>query len=642
MPVRSIGLEDAAASDEPIDDDHERGDDQQVNEPAEGSQEQTDEPEQHQDADDEPQHGAERSGSPGDTWPFHPVRVTTTDRALGDQLRGHTLAAMAAKPAILAVDDDAPVLRAIERDLRARYAEEYRIIGAGSGAEALETVRELTRRGDPVALLVVDQRMPVMTGIELLREALQLQPDAKRILLTAYADTGVAIDAINDIRLDQYLLKPWDPPEEQLYPVLDDLLGDWMAAYRPPFEGLRLLSGRWAPRGHAIRDFLTRNQVPYTRLDPEVDEEGRRLVESLDEPVTAADAIVLFPDGRVLRNATHRELAEAVGLSTTAALPFYDLVIVGAGPAGLASAVYGASEGLNTLLVEREAPGGQAGTTSRIENYLGFPSGLTGSDLARRALTQARRLGAEILSSQEVATIRRDDPYRTVVLDDGAELSCQVVIVATGVTYRQLDVPGAAALAGRGVFYGAATTEAILYRDEVVGVVGGGNSAGQATVHLARYASRVHLLVRGDGLGATMSTYLVDQIGALENVEVHTMCETRSFSGADHLERATFVTPDGDVEIDLAAAFVFIGQQPRTAWLDGVVARDAGGFILTGPDVGPQLGWNLDRDPFLLESSLPGVFVAGDVRHRSVKRIASAVGEGAMAVQFAHQYLADR
>ena len=549
---------------------------------------------------------------------------------------------MAAKPAILAVDDDAPVLRAVERDLRARYADEYRIIGAGSGAEALDTVRELTRRGDPVALFVVDQRMPAMTGIELLREAVPLQPDAKRILLTAYADTEVAIQAINEIGLDQYLLKPWDPPEENLYPVIDDILGDWAAAYRPPFEGLRLLSSRWAPRGHEIRDFLTRNQVPYAWLDPEADEEGHRIAESLDGPADPTQAIVLLPDGQVLRNPSHRELAEAIGLSTRPALPFYDLVIIGAGPAGLASAVYGASEGLKTLLVEREAPGGQAGTTSRIENYLGFPSGLTGSDLARRALTQARRLGAEILSSQEVETIRRDDPYRTIVLDDGAELSCQVIVVATGVTYRQLDVPGAAVLAGRGVYYGAATTEAVLYRDAVVGVIGGGNSAGQATVHLARYASHVHLLVRGEGLVESMSAYLIEQIGSLDNVEVHTLCETRRFDGSDHLERATFVTPLGNLELELAAVFVFIGQQPRTGWLDGVLARDSRGFVRTGPDVGPQTGWNLDREPFLLESSMPGVFAAGDVRHRSVKRIASAVGEGAMAVQFAHQYLADR
>jgi thioredoxin reductase (NADPH) len=348
--------------------------------------------------------------------------------------------------------------------------------------------RELTRRGDPIALWIVDQRMPQMTGTELLAEALPLQPDAKRVLLTAYADTDVAIRAINEIRLDQYLLKPWDPPEERLYPVVDDLLTDWLAAFRPPFEGLRLLSGRWAPRGHQIRDFLTRNQVPYAWLDPVAEDEGRRLADSLEGAFDPSQPAVLLADGTVLRDPTNRDIAGAIGLSTHATLPFYDLVIVGAGPAGLAAAVYGASEGLKTLLVEREAPGGQAGTTSRIENYLGFPSGLSGSDLARRALTQARRLGAEILSSHEVATIRRQDPYRIVVLDDENEVSCQAIVVATGVSYRQLDVPGAAKLAGAGVYYGAATTEAVLYRDAEVAVIGAGNSAGQAAVHLSRFA----------------------------------------------------------------------------------------------------------------------------------------------------------
>ena len=548
---------------------------------------------------------------------------------------------MAAKPAILAVDDDAPVLRAVERDLRARYGDDYRILAAGSGADALELVRELTRRGDPIALFVVDQRMPMMTGTELLAEALTLQPDAKRILLTAYADTDVAIRAINEIRLDQYILKPWDPPEERLYPVLDDLLSDWAAAFRPPFEGLRLLSGRWAPRGHAIRDFLTRNQVPYAWLDPEADEAGRHLAASLEEPADPTLPVVAFADGRILRDPSNLELADAIGLSTHATLPFYDLVIVGAGPAGLAAAVYGASEGLKTLLIEREAPGGQAGTTSRIENYLGFPSGLSGGDLARRALAQARRLGAEILSSQEVATVRRADPYRTVVLGDGSELSCQAVVVATGVSYRQLEVPGAAELAGAGIYYGAATTEAILYRDAEVAVIGAGNSAGQAAAHLSRYASRVHVLVRGDDLTASMSAYLIEQLDALENVEIHFGAQTREVRGTGHLDSASFTTADGELVLDVSAAFVFIGQQPRTAWLDGVVARDARGFILTGPDVGPSQGWNVDREPSLLESSMPGLFAAGDVRHRSVKRIASAVGEGAMAVQFVHLYLAD-
>jgi len=546
---------------------------------------------------------------------------------------------MAAKPAILTVDDDPPVLRAVERDLRARYATDYRILAAGSGPEALELVRELTRRGDPVALFIVDQRMPVMTGIELLREALPLQPDAKTVLLTAYADTDVAIRAINDIRLDHYLLKPWDPPEDRLYPVLDDLLADWAAGFRPPFEGLRLLAPRWAPRGHEIRDFLARNQVPYNWVDPDTDDDGARIADSLDQPVEPGAPVVLFADGRVLRNPTNRELADAIGLSTHAALPFYDLVIVGAGPAGLAAAVYGASEGLKTLLVEREAPGGQAGTTSRIENYLGFPAGLTGADLARRALAQARRLGAEILSSQEATTISRADPYRTIVLDDGSELSCQATIVATGVSYRQLDVPGAAELAGAGVYYGAATTEALLHRDAEIAVVGAGNSAGQAAVHLARFARCVHLLVRGDDL-STMSAYLAEQLHALDNVRLHTEARIVALRGAGHLEQAVFKGAGGETTLDVSALFIFIGQQPRTGWLEGVVARDDRGFVLSGPDVTSARGWNLDREPFLLESSMPGVFAAGDVRHRSVKRIASAVGEGAMAVQFVHQYLA--
>ena len=548
---------------------------------------------------------------------------------------------MAAKPAILAVDDDAPVLRSIERDLRARYGDGYRVLAAGSGAEALEVTRELTKRGDAIALFVVDQRMPAMTGIELLREALPLQPEAKRILLTAYADTEAAIQAINDVRLDQYVLKPWDPPEERLYPVLDDLLADWTASFRPPFEGLRLVSGRWAPRGHDIRDFLTRNQVPYAWHDPEEDEEGRRLAGTLSTPVDPATPVVFFEDGRVLHDPSNREVADAVGMSTHASLPFYDLVIVGGGPAGLAAAVYGSSEGLKTLLVEREAPGGQAGTTSRIENYLGFPSGLSGGDLARRALAQARRLGTEILSSQESASLRRDDPYRTLVLGDESEISCQAVVIASGVAYRQLDVPGAAELAGRGVYYGAATTEAIVYRDAPVAVVGAGNSAGQAAVHLSRYASRVHVLVRGEDLESAMSTYLVEQLEAIDKVEIHLRTEAREFVGADHLERATFASPDGELTLELGAAFVFIGQQPRTGWLEGVVARDDRGFILTGPDVPRSAGWNLERDPFLLESSIPGVFAAGDVRHESVKRIASAVGEGGMAIHFVHAYLAE-
>jgi thioredoxin reductase (NADPH) len=556
-----------------------------------------------------------------------------------------------AKPVILAVDDELPVLRAIERDLRARYAADYRIVTADSGQAALEATRQLTLRGGAVAVFVVDQRMPVMTGIEFLSAALELQADAKRVLLTAYADTDVAIRAINEIRLDHYLLKPWDPPEERLYPILDDLLEDWAAAFRPAFEGLRLLAGRWAPRGHDIRDYLTRNQVPYQWLDPDEEEEGRRLAASVApslppsaEETDAAAPVVVFPDGSALRDPTTLEIAEKVGLQRRAALPFYDLVIVGGGPAGLAAAVYGASEGLKTILVERLAPGGQAGTTSRIENYLGFPAGLSGGDLARRALTQARRLGAEILSPQEVVAVRRDDPYRTVALGDGAELSCQTVIIATGVAYRQLDLPGVEPLVGAGIFYGAATSEAALYRDLEVGVMGGGNAAGQAAVYLARFAKRVCLIVRGDSLTAGMSQYLVDQIEALPNIDLRLNTSIAAVQGNGRLSAVRLRGKDGEDEVPLSALFVTIGQRPRTDWLADTLMRDATGFILTGEALTaegrPPAGWGLDREPHLLEASVPGIFAAGDVRHRSVKRISSAVGEGAMAIAFVHQYLA--
>ncbi len=555
---------------------------------------------------------------------------------------------MASRPTLVAVDDDLPVLRAVERDLRVRYAKDYRVLAANSGQEALEAVRQLTLRGEAVALFLVDQRMPGMTGIEFLSEAVDLQPDAKRVLLTAYADTDVAIRAINEIRLDQYLLKPWDPPEDKLYPVVDDLLADWTAGFRPPFEGLRLIAGRWSPRGHDIRDYLTRNQVPYQWLDPADDEEGRRLALGAgvtDAALSAGEPTVLLADGTVLRDPSNREIAERVGLQTKAALPFYDVVIIGGGPSGLAAAVYGASEGLKTVLIEREAPGGQAGTTSRIENYLGFPSGLSGGDLARRALAQARRLGAEILSPRDVTGLKINDPYRVVTLDDGTEISCQAVIVASGVSYRQLEIPGATELAGAGVYYGAAVTEAILYRDLEVGVVGGGNSAGQAAVHLAKFASQVHLIVRTPELSA-MSQYLIDQISATPNIVVHYQAALTELAGEGHLAAATLVTkPEGGEpvsrDLPLSALFVFIGQQPRTEWLGELVSRDEGGFVATGAILDrAAAGWSLDRDPFLLESSLPGVFAAGDVRARSVKRIASAVGEGAMSIQFVHQYLA--
>jgi thioredoxin reductase (NADPH) len=547
-----------------------------------------------------------------------------------------------ANPVILVVDDDPQVLRAVERELRGRFGSDYRVVAAGSGADALDAIRRLILRGTPIALLVVDQRMPGMTGVELLGSTLPLLPGTKRVLLTAYADTDVAIRAINEIGLDHYLLKPWDPPEERLLPALAELLDDWRAGWIPPFDGVRLVGHRWSARAHEIKDYLARNQVPYRWVDVESDPEAARLVASAGiDP--GRDPLLVFADGSHLRAPSNVEIAGKVGLRTRAALPSYDLVIIGGGPAGLAAAVYGASEGLRTLLVEGEAPGGQAGTTSRIENYLGFPAGLSGSDLARRAVTQATRLGAEILTPQEVRSIRREDPYSFVTLGDGTEISCQALILAMGVQYRRLEVPGVDALIGLGVFYGAAITEALAFRDRDVAVVGGGNSAGQAAVYLAGFARHVTLVVRGGRLEAGMSQYLVDQISALPGIEVRLGANVSAVRGTDELEAITITDPAGPVEVPMQALFLFVGALPRTEWLGDLVERDGAGFILTGPALprvdGRVAGWPLAREPLMLETNVPGIFAAGDVRARSVKRIASGVGEGAMAVQFVHQHL---
>jgi thioredoxin reductase (NADPH) len=561
----------------------------------------------------------------------------------GPRSGGATEAAPAmANPVILVVDDDPQVLRAVERELRGRFGSDYRVVAAGSGADALDAIRRLILRGTPIALLVVDQRMPGMTGVELLGSTLPLLPGTKRVLLTAYADTDVAIRAINEIGLDHYLLKPWDPPEERLLPALAELLDDWRAGWIPPFEGVRLVGHRWSARAHEIKDYLARNQVPYRWVDVESDPEAARLVASAGiDP--GRDPLLVFADGSHLRAPSNVEIAGKVGLRTRAALPSYDLVIIGGGPAGLAAAVYGASEGLRTLLVEGEAPGGQAGTTSRIENYLGFPAGLSGSDLARRAVTQATRLGAEILTPQEVRSIRREDPYSFVTLGDGTEISCQALILAMGVQYRRLEVPGVDALIGLGVFYGAAITEALAFRDRDVAVVGGGNSAGQAAVYLAGFARHVTLVVRGGRLEAGMSQYLVDQITALPGIEVRLGANVSAVRGTDELEAVTITGPAGPVEVPMQALFLFVGALPRTEWLGGLVERDGAGFIVTGPALprvdGRVAGWPLAREPLLLETNVPGIFAAGDVRARSVKRIASGVGEGAMAVQFVHQHL---
>ncbi len=551
-----------------------------------------------------------------------------------------------ADPVILVVDDEPAVLRAVERELRGQYGAEYTVVAADSGEAALDVIRRLALRETPVALLLVDQRMPRMTGIELLAASLELVPDAKRVLLTAYADTDVAIRAINEIRLDQYLQKPWDPPEERLYPVIDDLLSDWRAAFRPPFEGIRLVGHRWSARAHEIKDYLSRNLVPYRWVDVESDPEATRLAQAAGvDP--GRDPLLVFPDGSHLLAPVNAAIAEKVGLRTRPGLRTYDLVIVGGGPAGLAAAVYGASEGLRTLMVESEAPGGQAGTTSRIENYLGFPSGLSGADLTRRAVAQASRLGAEVLTSRGATALRVEDRYRLVTLEEGEEISCEALIVATGVQYRRLEVEGIDALVGVGVFYGAAITEALASRGQRVAVVGGGNSAGQAAVYLAQFAAEVTLLVRGGNIEAGMSAYLVDQLRARPTVKVRLNASVAAVRGTESLaaitiEDATTGTRD---EMPMDALFLFIGALPRTEWLAGILERDRAGFLVTGPGLaraadGRVPGWPLAREPFLLETNVPGILAAGDVRSRSVKRIASSVGEGAMAVQFVHQHLA--
>jgi thioredoxin reductase (NADPH) len=567
-----------------------------------------------------------------------------------------------AKPVLLTVDDDPEVGRAVERDLRRQYGERYRVLQAPSGQAALGLLERLAARGDPVALLLVDQRMPEMTGVELLAQAMPLAPSAKRVLLTAYADTDAAIRAINQVRIHYYLTKPWDPPEQNLYPYLDDLLEDWQANYRPPYQGVRLVGTRWSPRAHALRDFLGRNLIPFQWLDVDASDEARTLADRVTRdagPARTEPALpaVLLPDGPPLLDPEPAAVAERLGLRTRAEKPFYDFIVVGAGPAGLAAAVYGASEGLHTLLVEREAPGGQAGTSSNIENYLGFPVGLTGADLARRAVAQARKFGTEILTPQEVLGVRLDGPYRVLTLGDGSEVSTRVLLVSTGVAYRRLEAPGSEALTGRGVYYGAALTEALACRDEDVYVVGGGNSAGQAAMYFARYARQVTILVRGAGLAETMSQYLIDQIAATANIVVQPRTQVAAVAGDGHLETITLRCADGSEQTRPASSlFVFIGAAPRTDWLGLAVARDQYGFVYTGADIPREAaapgaegaasaarirGWPLAREPYLLETSIPGVFCAGDVRHQSVKRVASAVGEGAIAVQFTHRYLAE-
>lgn len=551
-----------------------------------------------------------------------------------------------AKPILLSVDDDPDVLRAIERDLRSHYGDRYRVLSSNSPESGLDVLRQLKLRNDGVALLLADQRMPQMDGVNFLSEAMQIYPDAKRALLTAYADTSAAISAINQANIHYFFMKPWDPPQENLYPALDDLLDDWQGSFRPSFEGIRVLGTRWHPRSYELRDFLARNHVPFQWIDIEAtanDPETQRLLAALGDEVSLP--VVLFPDGTKLLEGTFTQVAAKVGLRTQAQTDFYDLAIIGGGPAGLAAAVYGASEGLKTVMVEREAPGGQAGLSSRIENYLGFPTGLSGADLARRAVVQAQRFGVEILAPQEVVGMRADGPYRILKLADGAEISCHALMIASGVQWRRMEVPGMDRLQGAGIYYGGGASEAMACKGEIVYIVGGANSAGQAAMHFSKFADKVVMLVRGKSLAATMSQYLIDQIEQTSNIQLWANASISEVHGNARLEEVSVHCSDTNKieRVPATSLFIFIGALPRTDWLAGTVERDDKGFILTGPDLVHEgkhpKGWPLERDPYLLETNIPGVFAVGDVRHGSVKRVASGVGEGSVAVQFIHQYL---
>jgi thioredoxin reductase (NADPH) len=551
---------------------------------------------------------------------------------------------MLVKAAVLTVDDDRAVSQAITRDLRRRYGEEYQVVRATSGAEALTILKKFALRGRPVALIASDQRMPEMTGVAFLEQAKEHAPEAKLVLLTAYADTDVAIKAINDIGLDYYLLKPWDPPDEKLYPVFDDLLSDWHEGHRDETVGMRVVGDRWSEQSNEVKTFLTRNYVPYRWLDIERDEEARKLIDLAH--ATAADLpLVLIPDADALRAPSTLDLAVALGLRTTAGQPLYDLCIVGAGPAGLAAAVYGASEGLETVVIERQAPGGQAGQSASIENYLGFPKGLSGADLTHRAVAQARRFDAEMVLARDVAGFETRGPVRAITFGDGASIEARSVLVATGVSYRLLQAPGLGELTGRGVYYGATASDERQCEGEDVYIVGAANSAGQAALNIARFARRVTMLARSDALEKSMSEYLVKRIGAMDNIDVRLQVEVAAGHGDGHLEAITIADIAAGTQAEVPAnwLFVFIGASPRTDWLGPDIARDDKGFVITGQELLARKDdprWALSRSPFVLETSVPGVFAAGDVRLDSMKRVASAVGEGAMAVYLVHRYLA--
>jgi thioredoxin reductase (NADPH) len=549
-----------------------------------------------------------------------------------------------ARPVIMSVDDDPLVLGAIERDLRRHYSDEYRVLKAGSGREALEAATQLKQRGTPVALFLVDQRMPEMTGTQFLSEVRHLHPESRKVLLTAYADTEVAIDGINTIGLDHYLMKPWDPPDQKLYPVLDDLLSEWKSHAHLPYEGIRIAGARLSPQSHAVREFLSRNLVPYQWIDIDEDAGMRDLIAAYPGGLSRLP-VVLFPDGTYLSAPSQRELAEKAGLNTQAKRTFYDVAVVGGGPAGLAHALYSATEGMRVVLIEQSTPGGQAGGSSRIENYLGFPNGITGADLAQRASAQARRFGAELLTTQEVTGIRREDPYRIVQLADGSEIPAYVVVLTTGLAVRMLDVPGIGPLVGCGVYYGVALSEAVTYRGEDICIIGGANSAGQAALFFSRYARRVTLIVRAAALAPSMSHYLIERIKATENISVIPRVEVTSVCGNGRLEKVDVRNLDTaeDRTLEAAAMFICIGTAPHSEMVAGLLERDEKGYIRTGPDLprvnGKVKGWTLDRDPFMFETNVPGIFAAGDVRSGANRRVAAAVGEGSAAIYSVRKYL---